>query len=176
MSSYRERRVAQRGHSQNPIGLRYPVLRHHHHHHHMDSRDGSSCCYDSLDLSRKVGNRNFRVETNIGPASKRRRSSYAAWNEGVDHYIPHHVPRAEMVCSSSSTSSKAACLNVVRVDVRPSCNPGHVGWEDGAAFMSRDEIERCSPSRKDGIDLHRETYLRYSYCGFLQDLGIRLDV
>lgn len=48
--------------------------------------------------------------------------------------------------------------------------------EDDLIFMSRDEIERCSPSRKDGIDAMHETYLRYSYCAFLQHLGIQLEL
>jgi cyclin T len=43
-------------------------------------------------------------------------------------------------------------------------------------YFSRDEIEKNSPSRKDGIDLKKETYLRKSYCTFLQDLGMRLKV
>ncbi|KAL0367454.1 UNVERIFIED_CONTAM: Cyclin-T1-5 [Sesamum radiatum] len=43
-------------------------------------------------------------------------------------------------------------------------------------FMLRDEIERCSPSRKDGIDVLHETHLRYSYCAFLQNLGVQLDL
>nr|CAD1829619.1 unnamed protein product [Ananas comosus var. bracteatus] len=42
--------------------------------------------------------------------------------------------------------------------------------------MSRDEIERCSPSRKDGIDSVLETRLRYSYCSYLQSLGMRLEL
>ncbi|KZV30498.1 hypothetical protein F511_28121 [Dorcoceras hygrometricum] len=43
-------------------------------------------------------------------------------------------------------------------------------------LMSKDEIERCSPSRKDGIDAVQEAHLRYSYCDFLQNLGARLDL
>ncbi|KAH9314276.1 hypothetical protein KI387_022903 [Taxus chinensis] len=43
-------------------------------------------------------------------------------------------------------------------------------------YLSRDEIERCSPSRRDGIDLQKETYFRYSYCAFLQTLGMRLQL
>ena len=46
----------------------------------------------------------------------------------------------------------------------------------GCWYMSRKEIEENSPSRKDGIDLKKETYLRKSYCTFLQDLGMRLKV
>ncbi|KAK7279824.1 hypothetical protein RJT34_24882 [Clitoria ternatea] len=46
----------------------------------------------------------------------------------------------------------------------------------GRWYMSRKEIEENSPSRKDGIDLKKDTYLRKSYCTFLQDLGMRLKV
>ncbi|KAF8660801.1 hypothetical protein HU200_057388 [Digitaria exilis] len=43
-------------------------------------------------------------------------------------------------------------------------------------YFSRKEIEEYSPSRGDGIDLKKESYLRKSYCIFLQDLGMRLQV
>ncbi|KAK7302073.1 hypothetical protein RJT34_12952 [Clitoria ternatea] len=46
----------------------------------------------------------------------------------------------------------------------------------GRWYMSRKEIEENSPSRKDGIDLKKDTYLHKSYCTFLQDLGMRLKV
>lgn len=49
--------------------------------------------------------------------------------------------------------------------------------EDGSRwYFSRKEIEENSPSQGDGIDLKKETYLRKSYCTFLQDLGMRLKV
>lgn len=48
--------------------------------------------------------------------------------------------------------------------------------EVGCWYLSRREIEEDSPSRRDGIDLKKETYLRKSYCTFLQDLGMRLKV
>ncbi|KAG9131831.1 hypothetical protein Leryth_016557 [Lithospermum erythrorhizon] len=69
--------------------------------------------------------------------------------------------------------------------------PSHNGVNDGGAYkvaqercdegggswyFSRREIEENSPSRLDGIDLKKETYLRKSYCTFLQDLGMRLKV
>ncbi|KAJ6802734.1 uncharacterized protein M6B38_191285 [Iris pallida] len=44
------------------------------------------------------------------------------------------------------------------------------------SFMSRNEIDRRSPSRKDGIDRLLETRLRYSYCAYLQSLGTRLQI
>lgn len=43
-------------------------------------------------------------------------------------------------------------------------------------YFSREEIEKHSPSRLDGIDIKKETYFRKSYCTFLQDLGMRLKV
>eukprot|EP00262_Sarcandra_glabra_P010865 TRINITY_DN2640_c0_g1_i1.p1 TRINITY_DN2640_c0_g1~~TRINITY_DN2640_c0_g1_i1.p1 ORF type:complete len:614 (+),score=124.13 TRINITY_DN2640_c0_g1_i1:268-2109(+) len=43
-------------------------------------------------------------------------------------------------------------------------------------YLCRKEIEENSPSRRDGIDLKKETYFRKSYCTFLQDLGMRLKV
>ncbi|XP_077244409.1 cyclin-T1-3-like isoform X1 [Tasmannia lanceolata] len=43
-------------------------------------------------------------------------------------------------------------------------------------YFCRKEIEENSPSRRDGIDLKKETYFRKSYCTFLQDLGMRLKV
>ncbi|CAM6101077.1 unnamed protein product [Calypogeia fissa] len=43
-------------------------------------------------------------------------------------------------------------------------------------YFLREEIEKRSPSRLDGIDLKKETYFRKSYCTFLQDLGMCLKV
>ncbi|CAN6446566.1 unnamed protein product [Victoria cruziana] len=45
------------------------------------------------------------------------------------------------------------------------------GW-----YYSKKEIEENSPSRKDGIDLRKETCLRKLYCSFLEELGIKLKV
>lgn len=43
-------------------------------------------------------------------------------------------------------------------------------------YFSREEIEKNSPSRRDGIDFKKETRLRKSYCTFLKDFGVRLKV
>lgn len=43
-------------------------------------------------------------------------------------------------------------------------------------YFPRDHIESTSPSRLDGIDSAKESYLRKSYCTFLQDLGMHLKV
>ncbi|XVE69834.1 hypothetical protein DITRI_Ditri10aG0023500 [Diplodiscus trichospermus] len=43
-------------------------------------------------------------------------------------------------------------------------------------YFSREEIENCSPSRKDGIDFGREEQLRKLYCSYIQELGMKLKV
>ncbi|KAG2320451.1 hypothetical protein Bca4012_056507 [Brassica carinata] len=42
-------------------------------------------------------------------------------------------------------------------------------------YYTREEIEKTSPSRIDGIDLKQETFQRWSYTTFLQELGQRLN-
>lgn len=55
---------------------------------------------------------------------------------------------------------------------------GGGGEEDdddgGRWYYSRREIEEKSVSRRDGISLRKETFLRNSFTTFLQDLGMRL--
>jgi len=69
--------------------------------------------------------------------------------------LPHHGASDGSSCRSSQDKQEEAL---------------------GRWYMSRKEIEENAPSRKDGIDLKKETYLRKSYCTFLQDLGMRLKV
>lgn len=42
-------------------------------------------------------------------------------------------------------------------------------------YYTREEIEENSPSRIDGIDTKQETFQRWSYSSFLQELGQRLN-
>ncbi|KAF8102904.1 hypothetical protein N665_0190s0021 [Sinapis alba] len=55
-------------------------------------------------------------------------------------------------------------------------NPNENQDEVSRWYFGRKEIEENSPSRLDSIDLKKETYLRKSYCTFLQDLGMKLKV
>ncbi|AES90059.1 cyclin-T1-like protein [Medicago truncatula] len=73
----------------------------------------------------------------------------------VSGELPHHGASDGSSCRSSQDKQEEAL---------------------GRWYMSRKEIEENAPSRKDGIDLKKETYLRKSYCTFLQDLGMRLKV
>lgn len=59
-------------------------------------------------------------------------------------------------------------------DFNSAASSSSAGSED--MFFSREEIDRCSPSRRDGIDVQKENFLRHSYCSFLQDLGMRLQL
>lgn len=43
-------------------------------------------------------------------------------------------------------------------------------------YLTKEEIENDAPSRKDGIDVKSESYLRKLYCSFLQEIGIKLKV
>ncbi|XP_021902772.1 cyclin-T1-3-like isoform X2 [Carica papaya] len=110
------------------------------------------------------------------PSFKRRKFSASTWEDtGKQYLLPSlyeipvpsnwnggvHSPTRSNAEASTSTSCKFDCSKVE---------------DDEPVFLSRDEIERYSPSRKDGIDALRETYLRYSYCGFIQNLGLRLEL
>ncbi|KAL6899892.1 hypothetical protein ACP4OV_006550 [Aristida adscensionis] len=43
-------------------------------------------------------------------------------------------------------------------------------------YFSREEIEKFSPSRKDGISENKEAEIRHLYCSFIRDVGIRLKL
>ncbi|XP_047946762.1 cyclin-T1-4-like isoform X3 [Salvia hispanica] len=84
---------------------------------------------------------------------------------------------AQLVCKTSAvdaeTRSGGANVNALSTLKRDRLK---FEEEEEVVFMSRDDIEKSSPSRKDGIDQLHETYLRYSYCSFLQNVGARLHL
>ncbi|KAG4984322.1 hypothetical protein AAZX31_10G237300 [Glycine max] len=105
---------------------------------------------------------------------KRRKYSAPVWQESQQYYVPpmvhDNIPSAynfqgPPTRSDGDASTSASC--------KRDCS---IFEDDKPVFMSRDEIDRHSPSRKDGIDVHHETHLRYSYCAFLQNLGMRLEL
>lgn len=116
----------------------------------------------------------FKKNEEIVPSSKRRKFSSSAGGNSRGHYPQYPV----VVDNAPSTSTSFLSAPVVTEE-----KSGFTGskrdrdmFDDEVVFLSRDEIERLSPSRKDGIDTLRETYLRYSYCAFLQNLGMRLEL
>ncbi|XP_006648287.2 cyclin-T1-1-like [Oryza brachyantha] len=53
---------------------------------------------------------------------------------------------------------------------------GGEGGAAGAWYVSREEVERGSPSRRDGVGAAKEAELRATYCSFIRDVGIRLQL
>ncbi|KAL9264947.1 Cyclin-T1-5-like protein [Drosera capensis] len=86
--------------------------------------------------------------------------------------------------SSSYICALPSCNNLLPASSEPSTSPLASGKRvrlqlpdgDDAELISRDEIDRRSSSRKDGIDALHETHLRYSYCAFIQNLGMLLEL
>nr|XP_028951317.1 cyclin-T1-4-like isoform X2 [Malus domestica] len=108
------------------------------------------------------------------PSFKRRKFSDSTWGDGGRHYLPPNT--YEFVSSTCNNYLPYARSNGDASASTTGKRDRSKLDEDELPFMSRDEIERCSPSRKDGIDSVREAHLRYSYCSYLQNLGLRLDL
>ncbi|XP_022930309.1 cyclin-T1-5-like isoform X2 [Cucurbita moschata] len=115
------------------------------------------------------------IKSHNSQSFKRRKFSASRWEDsGKYHWqarayvsgpsiysnLVHPPPR-----SNNDVSTSASCKR-----------SRSIMEDDEPFFMTRDEIERCSPSRKDGIDTVRETHLRYTYCAFLQSLGLQLEL
>ncbi|CAH9080577.1 unnamed protein product [Cuscuta europaea] len=90
---------------------------------------------------------------------------------------------ATTICNKSSTISFSngsyndkPCSNGYASNTHKRSRSEFEDSDIEVVFMSREEIDRCSPSRKDGIDALHEMQLRYSYCAFLQTLGTRLEL
>ncbi|XP_071737020.1 cyclin-T1-3-like [Rutidosis leptorrhynchoides] len=122
------------------------------------------------------------VDPEALPSHKRRKFSATDW----ESYGSSYNQSSSVSYPYSTLNSKIAYLPHVassdahaRTGTSTSYKRDRTQFEDedeDAEFMSRDQIERLSPSRKDGIDATQETHLRYSYCAFLQHLGVRLEL
>ncbi|KAA8548616.1 hypothetical protein F0562_000300 [Nyssa sinensis] len=136
---------------------------------------------NSHDFSRKMGEHNYNnidySNLDVAPSLKRRKFSASSRQDCRRHYQqPETLDSDPSTCNNSSVLPVPARSNA-NAYTSTSCKRDRSMLEaEDVAFMSRDEIERCSPSRKDGIDALRETHLRYSYCTFLQNLGLRLEL
>lgn len=170
---------------------------------HLGSQDISN---DLLKDFREYScNYNSYVRPEIEPPSKRRKFSSSSWGNNGWYSLQTHacnmlppgqqnthnnvLPRNQRVYDNiiSAHNNNSAITTTVNTSDVPYSN-GYTsasfkynqsefeGDDSDGAFMSREEIERCSPSRKDGIDVVLEMHLRYSYCSFLQSLGTRLEL
>lgn len=130
------------------------------------------------------------VRTDVAPPMKRRKvldfpQEPLTYGNGLENHagVWQHVPSLY----GNANSSVPPVSNIKPAATRSDDGGAYTSttlkrdrskYEDDeeVGFMSRDEIERCSPSRKDGIDLLHETHLRHSYCAFLHHIGFRLDL
>ncbi|CAJ1977238.1 unnamed protein product [Sphenostylis stenocarpa] len=120
-----------------------------------------------------VDHTNYHRYDAVPSSFKRRKYSAPVWQESQKYYVPpmvhDNIPSCNFQAPHTRSDADASTSSVY--------NRGFSIFEDDKpVFMSRDEIDRYSPSRKDGIDVHHETHLRYSYCAFLQNLGMRLEL
>ncbi|XP_077217700.1 cyclin-T1-4-like isoform X2 [Tasmannia lanceolata] len=129
------------------------------------------------DFTGKFRERHYNISTtqaDTAPSFKRRKSSASMWEDSSMQY------RKMNVISNAPSTSNSSYPIPAKLDMNmynfPNYKQEQLKFENDMSFMSRDEIERCSPSRKDGIDFLRETHLRYSYCAFLQNIGTRLEL
>ncbi|XWS13610.1 hypothetical protein CRYUN_Cryun36dG0052600 [Craigia yunnanensis] len=127
------------------------------------------------------------AQPNCAPL-KRRKFSAATWGDGGTHYPPSNMHYTAAPFDSSNfipppirPNAEAFFPPPIRPNAEAStpvsseCDRSQLE-DDEPVFMSRDEIERYSPSRRDGIDSLRETDLRYSYCAFIRNLGLQLEL
>lgn len=115
------------------------------------------------------------VKYDAVPSSlKRRKYSGCTWDENWRYFFP---PAVHEIVPSFSQFPAPLTRTDADTSTSARCNRDCSRFEDDEPlFLSRAEIDRCSPSRKDGIDALHETHLRYSYCAFLQNLGMRLEL
>ncbi|XP_041011128.1 cyclin-T1-5-like isoform X1 [Juglans microcarpa x Juglans regia] len=108
------------------------------------------------------------------PSLKRRKFSASTWGGSGRHYVlPGTYDLAPSTCNYVVRPTRHNAEASMSTNFKRDRSQLE---DDEPAFMSRDEIERHSPSRKDGIDALREAHLRYSYCTFLQNLGLQLEL
>ncbi|KAF5950998.1 hypothetical protein HYC85_012991 [Camellia sinensis] len=131
------------------------------------------------DYSQKFKEYNYHinyVKHDAAPSLKRRKFSASTWEDCGRHYQPEAHNNGPPTRDNNLVLPVASRPDPNAYTSATSKRDRSTFEVDDEAFMSRDEIERCSPSRKDGIDVLHETHLRYSYCAFLQNLGLRLDM
>ncbi|KAM7257844.1 hypothetical protein ACFE04_013585 [Oxalis oulophora] len=129
----------------------------------------------SVDLRQHDGSNNnnyYYVHSNGASSLKRRKFSASTWGEGSRACLPSNTDdyRRQLAYNNSPPP-----MERLTADNFTSKKRGR-SEEDELVFVSRDEIDKCSASRKHGIDALRETYLRFSYCGFIQNAGLRLQL
>ncbi|KAI3496527.1 hypothetical protein L1887_38892 [Cichorium endivia] len=137
--------------------------------------------HDFSNESRQQYNIYNHIDPEVLPSLKRRKFSATNWegygtsyNNNNNNNNSNNHNNQSFTYEYSPSSSK---ITFPKASTSTTYKRDRTRFEDeDVEFMSRDEIERFSPSRKDGIDALQETHLRYSYCAFLQNLGLRLEL
>lgn len=130
-------------------------------------------------FSQKCGEYNYNIDykPHYEPSLKRRKVSSSSWEVNRRCFQqPNIYDNAPSTCSTSFLGPLRQKANTSLLNTTLKRDRSKLDTVDDVVFMSRDDIERCSPSRKDGIDALWETHLRYSYCAFLRELGMRLEL
>ncbi|KAL5541609.1 hypothetical protein UlMin_009319 [Ulmus minor] len=138
-----------------------------------DSLDYSGRYRDHLNNSNYPRPENGCARPDNGPSWKRRKLSATTWGDSSRQcFLPNAYD-----CASTLFNPVPPTRSNADTSTSTSCKRDR-SWldDDKPVFMSREEIDRHSPSRKDGIDAMRETHLRYSYCAFIQNLGLHLEL
>ncbi|CAK9137198.1 unnamed protein product [Ilex paraguariensis] len=150
--------------------------------HHYVSDNNSMWNYNNFhDFSRNFGEHNYNLNFSmpeVKPSLKRRKFSNSNWgNSGGTYQQPLTYDNAPSTSKNSSVLTTTT-RPYANGNMSSTCKRDRLKFEDDdeVLFMSRDEIENYSPSRKDGIDALHEMHLRYSYCSFLQNLGAWLEL
>ncbi|XP_059632531.1 cyclin-T1-4-like isoform X2 [Cornus florida] len=135
---------------------------------------------NSLNFSRKFGDDNYNVNylrLDMVPSVKRRKFTASSWEDSRRHF---QQPKTHDGDPSTRNSSSVLPAHTRTDAIAYTSTTGKRDRskfeDDDVVFMSRNEIDSCSPSRKDGIDAFSETHMRYSYCAYLQNLGLRLEL
>ncbi|XP_028108949.1 cyclin-T1-4-like [Camellia sinensis] len=164
-------------------GCRSSFNRNHSTTNNLNNYNGNGNCirkYNNVhDYSQKFKEYNYHinyVKHDAAPSLKRRKFSASTWEDCGRHYQPEAHNNGPPTRDNNLVLPVASRPDPNAYTSATSKRDRSTFEVDDEAFMSRDEIERCSPSRKDGIDVLHETHLRYSYCAFLQNLGLRLDM
>ncbi|KAK9086754.1 hypothetical protein Syun_029148 [Stephania yunnanensis] len=139
----------------------------------LNWNNDNSNLYELPRRSREHMNNIRYHDDDVAPSMKRRKVSSSSWKDSGRYY-----PQSNVAVDNTPSTSDSLYAPAKPSDsyYGAGCKRDRSAIEEDLVFMSKDEIEKLSPSRKDGIDSLRETYLRYSYCGFLQSLGTKLEL
>ncbi|KAH7858614.1 hypothetical protein Vadar_025889 [Vaccinium darrowii] len=131
------------------------------------------------DYSRQLKEYNYHpsyANLETAPSLKRRKFSSSTWENSGEDYRPKSYNNGILTCDNNFFLPAPSRPDANAYTFTTGKRDRSEFEVDEVIFLSRDDIENRSPSRKDGIDALHETHLRYSYCAFLQNLGTRLEL